>query len=117
VASRGSEVNTLLYSTRLYKGSPSRGSEEERMRIPLLVWSLYTKESCKVLNAKGSERKRREEKRKRARGGEADISGSEAEPGSSARKRREAERVEGRARRMSGESGGRKGFPLQSPPL
>ena len=86
MTSRGSEVNALLYSTRLYKGSPSRGSEEERMGIPLLMWSLYTRESCKVLNVKGSERKRRKEKGKRARGGEADISGSEAEPGFSARK-------------------------------
>ena len=117
MTSRGSEVTTLLYSTRLYKGSPSRGSEEERIRITLLVWSLYTRESCKVLNVKGSKRKRRKEKGKRARGGEADIGGSEAEPGISAQKRRGAEQVEGWTRRMSGESGERKGFPLQSPPL
>ena len=70
MTSRGSEVNTLLYSTRLYKGSPSRGSEEERMRIPLLV-SLYILGSLvryrMSREAKGSEEERKGSEHREAR--------------------------------------------------
>ena len=41
----------------------SRGSEEERMRIALLVWSLYTKKCCKVLHVKRSEKEAKRDKK------------------------------------------------------